>query len=196
MADNTGVPNTLPLYLVQDFRPLSARNRRNAMTPTEATTNRFSLDPRYLMPRRIIFAEKKKRKIVTGGWYDSMNNGALIQRLITEDKNFHDRLFKFAQAEYSEETILFFDDLVRLKSMRDSQQKRVEFERIYHRYIQSGSELEVNMAFDLRENLGQFVGLDITQEVEEQLNISAMTSLLDVFQRFEKSNLFEGLKTS
>jgi hypothetical protein len=163
-------PTPLPLKAI-----VGERQRRHALTPT-------------IVPR--------SRTPTPGGYFEGLNEGALVKRLLVEDRVFHDTLLKFAESEYSDETVLFFDSLLAFKTCET---KDKALSKMNETFIKRGSKKEINISNSVRDQVERFLQVGESKSDDylpliELLEVSAMTSLLDIFHRFESSAMFNDLR--
>jgi hypothetical protein len=211
-------PPSLSLGIVRTERQL-----RNATTPTQTApknspttpTTASAIPASVATPLKIGFLRmlSKPPPVVTkpstpnngrtrpptpGGRYDKLAEGNnLLKTLLKEDKLFHDLLLKFSEIEFSSETVLFFDALMDYRSALHD--KPILFRKLYETYVQTGSLREVNLASSVKEQVELFVATGdwaMADRVEDLLEHAAVISLMDVFYRFENSDMYQLLKST
>jgi hypothetical protein len=189
-----------PQRVVDEKRQKSPTNASTSLVPLSIKSGiRRLLSPKVARPASPVFTDNsvltRKRPPTPGGRFDCIAEGAMIKRLIREDSEFHDTLLKFSENEFSSETIHFFDELIKYREAEED--KPMLFRQLYEKFIRLGSPNEVNLASCVREQVELFIATGDwakAKDVEELLEYSAMTSLMDVFTRFELSEMYQSLK--
>jgi hypothetical protein len=136
-----------------------------------------------------------QRPRTPGGWFNNFSEGKMVKHLLMDDQEFHDLFLEFAKNEFSSECVLFFDDLMQYRKAEFD--KPILFRKLYDKYLIIGSSHEVNLQSKVRETVELFVATgdwSMADGVEDLLEYTAMMNLLDIFTRFELSEIYQTLK--
>lgn len=133
--------------------------------------------------------ENMKRFNIGGGYYDNLSDGDLLFKLIKYDRKFHRLLVKFAESEWSSETVHFFDALDKYKAEPTFGGLKL----LYEDYIRVGAQHEINLECTLRERISEYVtnNTNIPDEVVYELEMAVASLLIDIYNRFSTSGMYK-----
>ncbi|KAL0482114.1 regulator of G-protein signaling [Acrasis kona] len=129
--------------------------------------------------------------------FKNMDNVDMLKGLLSEDPMFHDLLLKFARSEFCSESVLFYDQIISYKKS-PPEERKLKFRMMYNEFLMSGSIFEINIDSETRQLVETYIWSDdpnlSSDSVVEVLELSAVTSLKEVFDRFEMSETYKLLK--
>jgi hypothetical protein len=127
---------------------------------------------------------------------EDMTEETLLRRLLVEDKQFHDVLLQFARKEFCCETVLIFDELIKYRNAAPSDKSEV-FRNIYESFIKVGSIFEINLSNSVRQSIEKCIqDFVLTEQVELILEEAISVMLMDIFARFELSDMYHQVKNA
>jgi hypothetical protein len=183
----------LPVSVDGTMLKLLSRPLKRAVSTPVTPTSIFLQSPDS--PTRLIY-KVEPRSNIGGGFYNFQQD--LMLDLIRYDKKFHDLLLKFAENEWSSETILFFDALSEYKNASEQDQCHLA-KQLYNKFIKENSKTQINIGSELRSGMDQIMTSEnskLSPELLEQLETAAAVCLVDIFTRFQASNLYKELQNT
>jgi hypothetical protein len=123
-----------------------------------------------------------------------LSEETLFKQLLIEDRQFHDSLLQFARKEFCCETILFYDELIKYRNTSPTEKSDV-FRNLYETFIKIGSIFEINLSNSVRQSVEKCAeNFTLTEQVELMLDESISVMIMDIFARFELSDMYQNIK--
>ncbi|KAL0477148.1 hypothetical protein AKO1_005923 [Acrasis kona] len=163
---------------------------RTPMTPTTLKNNLNRVFGSFRAPSSPISDNKKQR--IRGSRFQKMSEYTLIRQLISEDKEVHDLFLQFSTSEFSSESVMFFLELITFQDCRD-ETIQDKFDIMYDLFLRRGSKFEVNISSEDRDLVEEYMKtkeLSDLHNVTKTLEYSAFACVIEVFARFELSELY------